>query len=183
MRISLDRYGSKKRKASRYRSTVSNETILATKQEFLFTKVALVQSITDIILLDFWLILLPWMFISSCTTIYFFAKNFFFLNIYISVNTIFRCSYLLFGWEIGHLLSTNATGGMEGESSKMCTGAYRGRRLKYQSSDTYVLNGWPQANVVEYFLCIGSAKYTRASLPAKKTSLYYVVTSLFYPMG
>ena len=45
--------------------TVSNETILATKQEFFFTKVAPVQSITDFVLLDFWLILLPGMFISS----------------------------------------------------------------------------------------------------------------------
>ena len=39
--------------------TVSNGTIVATKQEFFFTKVALVQSITDIVLLGFWLILLP----------------------------------------------------------------------------------------------------------------------------
>ena len=33
--------------------TVSNETILATKQGFFFTKVAPVQSITDIALLGF----------------------------------------------------------------------------------------------------------------------------------
>ena len=45
MRISLDEYGSKKRKVSTCRPTVSNETILATKQEFFFTKVAPVQSI------------------------------------------------------------------------------------------------------------------------------------------
>ena len=46
--------------------------------------------------------MLPWMFISSYTTIYFFVKNFFFSNVYISVNTIFESSYLFFGWEIGH---------------------------------------------------------------------------------
>ena len=38
---------------------------LATKQEFFFTNVAPVQSITDTVLLGFWLILFPWMFISS----------------------------------------------------------------------------------------------------------------------
>ena len=36
----------------------------------------------------------------------------------------------------------------------------------------YILNGWPQVNVVEYFLCIGLAKYTRASPPASKMSLF-----------
>ena len=125
VRISLDGLGSKIRKVNRCRPTVSNETILATKQEFFFSKLAPVQSITDIVLLGFWLILLPGMFISSYTTIYFFLKNFFFSNVYISVNTIFECSYLSFGWEIGHPLSMYVTRGMEG--SKMCTGAYRGR--------------------------------------------------------
>ena len=38
---------------SRCRPTVSNETIIATKQEFFFTKVAPLQSITDIVLLGF----------------------------------------------------------------------------------------------------------------------------------
>ena len=46
--MSLDGYGSKTRKVSRCRPAVSNETILATRQEFFFTKVAPVQSITDI---------------------------------------------------------------------------------------------------------------------------------------
>ena len=98
---------------SRGRPTVSNETIQATKQEFFCTKVAPIQSITDIVLLGFWLILFSWMFISSCTTIYFFV-NIFFSNVYISVNTIFECSYLFYVWELGHPLSTWATGGMEG---------------------------------------------------------------------
>ena len=49
VRISLDGYGS----VGRCRRTVSNETILATKQAFFFVKVAPVQSITDILLLGF----------------------------------------------------------------------------------------------------------------------------------
>ena len=40
-------------KVSRCRPTVSNENILASKQEFFFTKVSPVQSITDIVLLSF----------------------------------------------------------------------------------------------------------------------------------
>ena len=53
VRISLEGYGSKIRKVSRCTPTISNENILATKQEFFFTKVAPVQSITDIVLLGF----------------------------------------------------------------------------------------------------------------------------------
>ena len=45
--------------ASRCRSGVSNETTLATRQELSFTKVAHVQSITDIVLLDFLLCCCP----------------------------------------------------------------------------------------------------------------------------
>ena len=114
MKISLDGYGSKIRKVNRCRPTVWNKNILATKQELL----APAQSITDIVLLGFWLILLTGMFISSCTTIYFFVKKFFFSNVYISVNTIFECSYLYFGWEIGHPLSMYVTRGMEGGHPK-----------------------------------------------------------------
>ena len=47
--------------------TVSNETILGTKQEFFFTKVTLGQSITEIVLLGISLIMLPRMFISYYT--------------------------------------------------------------------------------------------------------------------
>ena len=73
-----------KRKKSNFKNlelhdfTVSNETILATKQEFLFTKVAPVESIIGIALLGFSLILLPGMFIFYYTIIYFFVNNFFF---------------------------------------------------------------------------------------------------------
>ena len=121
VRISLDGYGSQIRKVSRCRLTVSNETILATKQEFFLTKVVPAQSITDIVLLGFWLILSPWMFISSYTTIYFFVKNIF-SNVYFLVNMIFECSYLCFGGELVHPLSTYETGEVEGETSKMYSG-------------------------------------------------------------
>ena len=117
MRISLDGYDSKIRKVSRCIHTVSNEIILATKQEFFFTKVAPVQSINDIVLLGFWLILLPVMFHSSYTTIYFFVKIFF-SNVYISVNTILECSCLYFCSDIGYPLSVHVTRGMVGGHPK-----------------------------------------------------------------
>ena len=47
--ISLDEYGSKIQKVNRYRPAVLNETILITRQEILFIKVAPVKSITGII--------------------------------------------------------------------------------------------------------------------------------------
>ena len=53
VRISLDGYGSKIWKVSRCRPTASYETILATKQELFFVKLAPVQDITDIVLLGF----------------------------------------------------------------------------------------------------------------------------------
>ena len=65
-------------------STVLNETIPATKHEIFFTKVAGVQSLIDIVLLGFLLILLPGMFISYYTIIYFFVNNFFFECLYFS---------------------------------------------------------------------------------------------------
>ena len=40
----------------------------------------------------------------------------------------------------------------------------------------YVRNGWPQTNFVEYFLCIGTTKYTKASPPARKMQLFsYII--------
>ena len=74
---------------------------LATKQEFFFTKVAPVQSVVDIVLMDFWLILLP--FISFSTI---FRKVYIlFSNDSILVNMVFERCYLFFGCEIGHPLS------------------------------------------------------------------------------
>ena len=61
-----------KRKTSEFKNiefhdfTVVSETILKNKQEFFFTKVDREQSITDIVLLGFSLILLSKMFISEC---------------------------------------------------------------------------------------------------------------------
>ena len=107
--ISLDGYGSKIRKVSRCRPTVSNGTILATKQESFFTKVAPVQSITAIVLLGFLLILLP--FVSFNTTIYVFVKNSFSKCLYISEYDI---RILFVFW-------------LRNRPSKMYTGAYRGR--------------------------------------------------------
>ena len=162
MKISFDAYGSKIRKVSRHKSTVLHETILATKQEFFFKKVVPVQSITDIVLLDFWLILLPWMFVSYYTTIYFFVMKFFFECLYFSEYDIRMFLFLL--WLRNRpSISTYATGEMEGVQP---------RGMKNHSEDMYVLNEWPQTNVVEYFLCTGSVKYTRASPPARKMSLF-----------
>ena len=125
VRIYLDGYDSKIQKVSRCRPTVSNETILETKQEFFFTKVAPVQSITDIVLLGFWLILLPWMFILSYTTIYFFVRNFLFEFLYFSEYDI---PMFLFVYWLRNRLSIKYLrnwGNGEG-SSRMCTDAYRG---------------------------------------------------------
>ena len=55
-----------------------------TKEELFFTKVAPAQSITEIVLLGFWLIMLPGMFISSYTITYFFVNNFFSECLYFS---------------------------------------------------------------------------------------------------
>ena len=95
MNIRVERKNSEFKDIEFHDFTVSNETILATKQEFFFTKVAPVQSITDIILLGF-TITAPGMFISYYIIIYFYVKNFF-SDVYISVNTIFECFNLSFG--------------------------------------------------------------------------------------
>ena len=84
MRISLNQYGSKLRKVSSSRPTVPNETILETKQEFFFTKVAPVQSIIGIALLGFWLILFPWNFLFILHYHLFFVNNILFGCLYFS---------------------------------------------------------------------------------------------------
>ena len=103
--ISLDGYGCQIQKVSRCRPVVSNETILATRQEILFTKVSSMQSITHIVLLEVWLMLLSRMFTSSYITIYFFINIFIFSNVYISVNTIFECRSLLSRLTFTHTVS------------------------------------------------------------------------------
>ena len=64
---------------------------------------------------------------------------------------------------------------MEGDYPKRVKVRTKGGELKNRSKDTYVLNDWSQANFVEYFLCIGSAKCTRASLPERKMSLFSAI--------
>ena len=46
------------------------------------------------------------------------------------------------------------------------------RTCGYEGKWVEKLNGWPQTNVVEYFLCIGLVRYTRASPSARKVSLF-----------
>ena len=75
--------------------TVSNETNLTAKQKFFFTKVDHVQSIADIALLVFSLVLLPGMFISYYTIIYFFVKNFVFERLYFSEYDILMLLFVL----------------------------------------------------------------------------------------
>ena len=57
---------------------------------------------------------------------------------------------------------------------------------KNWSLGRHVLSGWPQINVMEYFLCIGPAKYPRALSPARKMSLFPSIimshVRFFYPM-
>ena len=96
--ISLDGYGSKIRKVRRYRPTVSNGTILATKQEFFFTKGFITNTASLYFIQHYHL---------------FFRKEFFFW-----MYTLFECSYLIFRWEIGHPLIMYATGGREGGRPK-----------------------------------------------------------------
>ena len=108
--ISMDGYGSETWNFSRCRPALSIKTNLANRRKFFFTRATLVQSITDIALLNFWLMLLSWMFISSYATIYSFCKKIYtFSSVYVSVNTIFECLYLFIGWERSHQLSTHAT--------------------------------------------------------------------------
>ena len=97
--------GSKIRKVRKCRPAVSNETIVASGH-FFFTEVALVQNITDIALLGFWLMLLPWMFISCYTTI-FLRKQIFQMFIFWWIR--FSDVLMFYGWERGHPLSTYAT--------------------------------------------------------------------------
>ena len=111
-------------------TAVSNETFLATEQEFFFTKIAPIESITDIVLLSFWLMLLSWMFISSYTAIYFFVKGFIFFEcLYFSEYDIRMSRYIQNIWlRKGPLIKyvRNWFGDGRG-SSKMHTAAYRGK--------------------------------------------------------
>ena len=155
--ITLDVHDSKIQKASRCRPVASNETNLATRQEFYLTKVATAQSINGIILLDFSLILLSWMFISCYTTIYFFVKKFTFSNVYVPLNTIFECLDMFFSWDRGNQLSTYATGrGMGGHPKcvQLRTGA--GNLTPHVYVRTYITSFHVLAAFLSYsvlFIC------------------------------
>ena len=60
----------------------------------------------------------------------------------------------------------------------------RGRGRGWKIGHRYVrTNAWPQKYVLEYFLCIGLAKYTRALPPARKMLLFpSVIITIIYPM-
>ena len=81
------------------------------------------------------------------TIIYFFVNNFF-PNVYISVNTIFECTYLSFGWEIGHPLSIYVARGMERGHPKRREGCHAScvrTHLHYLFSCF--------CNMVSFFIC------------------------------
>ena len=155
--ISLDVYGSKIRKASRCRPVASNQSNLATRQEFYLTKVAIVQSINGIILLDFSLILLSWMFISCYTTIYFFVKKFIFSNVYVLVNTIFECLDMFFGCHRGNQLSTYATSrGTSGHPKWVQLRTRRGDLTPHVYVRTYIISFYVLVAFLSYivfFIC------------------------------
>ena len=126
--ISLDGYSSKIRKVKKFRSTVSNKTILGTKEEFFFAKVAPVKKHKWHFTLRFWLILLPWMLILSYINIYFLVNIVFFECLYFSEYDIrmFLFAFWLRNRPFITYLRNRGNGGM---SSKMCTGMYNGREV------------------------------------------------------
>ena len=157
--ISFDGHRSKIWKVSRRRPVASNETILAIKQVFFFTKVAPIQSITDIVLLDFWSMVVSWMFIYP-TLPFIFRKEIYFSNVYISVSTIFECLCMLFDWERGHQLSIHATGEEDwGGSFKMLTSGYKKREchtLCVRMHFTYTISFYVFGSIffiVSWFIC------------------------------
>ena len=81
---------------------------------------------TDIVLLGFSLILLPGMFISYYTIIYFFVKNFFFECLYFSEYDIRMFLFVFWLRNRPSIKYVRNQGNGEG-SSKMFTDAYRGR--------------------------------------------------------
>ena len=95
------------------------------------------------------------MFVSSYTTIYFFIDNVFFECLNFSEYDIRMCLFVFWLKNRPSIKYVRNWGNRGGAGQK-----------------TGHSFGWLQANVVEYFLCIGSAKYTRASPPARIMSLF-----------
>ena len=77
--------------------------------------------------------LLSRMFILSYTTICFFVKEFIFSNVYISVNTIFECLYMLFWLRKGSSVKyiCNWQLSRDEQSSKMRRAVYSGRGVSH----------------------------------------------------
>ena len=94
-------------------------------RNFFLQKQPLVKSLTDIVLLGFSLILLPGMFISYCTMIYFFVKIFFECLCF----SKYDIRMFLFVSQLRNRPSINnvRNQGNGGGSPKMFTDAYRGR--------------------------------------------------------
>ena len=111
------------------------------------------------------------MFILPSTTNYFFVKNLFFKYVYFSEYDS-QILFICFLVEKQAIFITYVHSLRNGErSSKMCTSAHKGRRIEKSVINMYVPNGWSPKNV-DYFLCLRSANCTRASLPARKMSLF-----------
>ena len=90
-----------------------------------------------IVLLDFWLMLLSWMFISFYTTIYFSWRNLFFECFYFSEYDI-RMSLYIFWLRKGPSIKYVHNWWGDGGSSKMRTAAYKGRRCHVSSVHTHL---------------------------------------------
>ena len=129
--IFLKIFGSKIWKVSRCRPAVSNETILAVRQELLFTKNTsrakhnwhcIIGFLINAALLNVFFNLLYH---------YFFVKKFIFLNVCISVNTIFECLYMFLwlrkGPSITYVRNWQLVGNWR--SSQMRAAAYRGESV------------------------------------------------------
>ena len=120
----LDEYSFKMRKVSKCRPAVSNETILATSQEFIFTKYSRTMHnwhFTIGFLIN--ATLLPCFFHPMLPFIHFFVNQFIFLDPYISVNEVLE-PFLVEKRAITQIRK-QLLGGWK--SSKMRTAAYRRR--------------------------------------------------------
>ena len=87
----MDGYGSKIWKIKKRRPAVSNETILAIRQEF-FLFFGIIGFLINAALLSVYFILHYHLF---------FRKEIFFSNVYIPANTIFECFYIFFWFRAG----------------------------------------------------------------------------------
>ena len=121
--------------------------------------------------MDLWLILFPWIFMSSYTTIYFFVNNFFPMFIYqwIQYSDVLICFWLRNMPSIKYVRNwRNGCG-----SSKMCTGVHSGRGVK-KLVIRYVRITWMIPNkCLGIFFVHWLAKYTRASSkPPRRMSLF-----------